>query len=142
MDYYKKFISEEYEWVFDFGTDTASILLDDFRDSINEEEFENNFDLFRDEATERYINDEYYTQCLHEQMDACFRDVLNDYVNDKENFINGFKRDEKEIQKEIKQEIKEAYKTLKRYENSKELLEEIIKEDKSTCPSWLKDLVK
>ena len=53
MDYFKKFINEEYEWMFDFGTDTSSMLLDEFRDNITDEEFENNFELFKTEATKK-----------------------------------------------------------------------------------------
>ena len=56
MDYFKKFISEEYEWVFDFGSDTSSILLDEFKDCLTDDEFENNFELFND-LTAAYLND-------------------------------------------------------------------------------------
>ena len=142
MDYFKKFISEEYEWVFDFGSDTSSILLDEFKDYLTDDEFENNFELFKTEATKKYINDEYYIQHLHEQMDDCFREVLNEYIDNKSKFIEEHELNDEEVKNEIKQEIKEAYKTLKRYENSKEILTEVINEDKSTCPSWLKSIVK
>lgn len=142
MDYFKKFISEEYEWVFDFGTDTSSMLLEEFKDNITEEEFENNFEVFKTEATNLYVNDEYYIQQLHEQMDDCFRTVLTEYIENKDEYLNSKKVSENDIKCQIKNEVKEAYKTLKRYENSKEILKEIIDEDKSTCPSWLKDLVK
>ena len=142
MDYFKKFISEEYEWVFDFGSDTSSILLDEFKDYLTDDEFENNFELFKTEATKKYINDEYYIQHLHEQMDDCFREVLNEYIDNKSKFVEEHELNDEEVKNEIKQEIKEAYKTLKRYENSKEILTEVINEDKSTCPSWLKSIVK
>ena len=42
----------------------------------------NNFELFKTKATEIYINDEYYIQQLHEQMDDCLREYIN-----KEDFI-------------------------------------------------------
>ena len=142
MDYFKKFISEEYEWVFDFGSDTSSILLDEFKDYLTDGEFENNFELFKTEATKKYINNEYYIQYLHEQMDDCFREVLDEYIDNKLKFVEDHKLNNEEIKNEIKQEIKEAYNTLKRYENSKEILAEVINEDKSTCPSWLKSIVK
>lgn len=142
MDYFKKFISEEYEWVFDFGTDTSSMLLEEFKDNITEEEFENNFEVFKTEATNLYVNDEYYIQQLHEQMDDCFRTVLTEYIENKDEYLNSKKVSDNDIKCQIKNEVKEAYKTLKRYENSKEILKEVIDEDKSTCPSWLKDLVK
>lgn len=141
MDYFKRFINEEYEWVFDFGSDTSSILLDEFKDIITDEEFENNFELFKNEATERYINDEYYIQQLHEQMDDCFREVLMEYSENKSEFINNHKLNDEKIQAEIKQEITEAYKTLKRYDKSKEIVKELTIQDK-TCPEWLKDLFK
>lgn len=142
MDYFKKFIIEEYEWVFDFGTDTSSMLLEEFKDNITEEEFENNFEVFKTEATNLYVNDEYYIQQLHEQMDDCFRTVLTEYIENKDEYLNSKKVSDNDIKCQIKNEVKEAYKTLKRYENSKEILKEVIDEDKSTCPSWLKDLVK
>ena len=142
MDYFKKFISEEYEWVFDFGTDTSSMLLEEFKDNITEEEFENNFEVFKTEATNLYVNDEYYIQQLHEQMDDCFRTVLTEYIENKDEYLNNKKVSDNDIKCQIKNEVKEAYKTLKRYENSKEILKKVIDEDKSTCPSWLKDLVK
>ena len=142
MDYFKKFIIEEYEWVFDFGTDTSSMLLEEFKDNITEEEFENNFEVFKTEATNLYVNDEYYIQQLHEQMDDCFRTVLTEYIENKDEYLNSKKVSDNDIKCQIKNEVKEAYKTLKRYENSKEILKEVIDEDKSTCPDWLKDLVK
>ena len=142
MDYFKKFIIEEYEWVFDFGTDTSSMLLEEFKDNITEEEFENNFEVFKTEATNLYVNDEYYIQQLHEQMDDCFRTVLTEYIENKDEYLNSKKVSDNDIKCQIKNEVKEAYKTLKRYENSKEILKEVIDEDKPTCPSWLKDLVK
>ena len=40
MDYYKKFIKDEYDWIFDFGSDSISMLFDEFKDSISDEEFE------------------------------------------------------------------------------------------------------
>lgn len=53
MDYYKKFIQDEYDWVFDFGSDSTSMLFNEFRDDMSDEEFENNFELFKTKATER-----------------------------------------------------------------------------------------
>ena len=141
MDYFKKFISEEYEWVFEFGTDASSILLDEFRDNITDEEFENNFELFKTEATKKYINDEYYIQQLHEQMDDCFREVLYEYSEDKNKFIEEHKINDDKINVEIEEEIIAAYSTLKRYPKSKEIIKNIASKDK-TCPEWIQDLVK
>ena len=141
MDYFKKFIYDEYDWVFDFGTDTSSMLLDEFRDNITEEEFDSNFELFKTEATKKYINDEYYIQQLHEQMDDCFREVLNEYINNKSEFIESHKLTNDYINKEIREEITNAYKTLKRYPISKDIVKELADKD-NTCPEWLKDVVK
>jgi hypothetical protein len=76
MDYFKKFIYDEYDWVFDFGTDTSAVMLDEFKDSITEEEFDSNFEIFKIEATKKYINDEYYD---HERIKQLVDLVLNGY---------------------------------------------------------------
>lgn len=141
MDYFKKFIYDEYDWVFDFGTDTSAVMLDEFKDNITEEEFDSNFEIFKIEATKKYINDEYYIQQLHEQMDDCFREVLNEYVDNKSEFIENCKLTNDYIDKEIREEITNAYKTLKRYPIAKDIVKELVDKD-NTCPEWLKDVIK
>lgn len=141
MDYFKKFIYDEYDWIFDFGTDTSAVMLDEFKDNITEEEFDSNFEIFKIEATKKYINDEYYIQQLHEQMDDCFREVLNEYVDNKSEFIENYKLTNDYIEKEIREEITNAYKTLKRYPIAKDIVKELVDKD-NTCPEWLKDVIK
>lgn len=141
MDYFKKFIYDEYDWIFDFGTDTSAVMLDEFKDDITEEEFDSNFEIFKIEATKKYINDEYYIQQLHEQMDDCFREVLNEYVDNKSEFIENCKLTNDYINKEIREEITNAYKTLKRYPIAKDIVKELADKD-NTCPEWLKDVIK
>ena len=125
MDYYKKFIQDEYDWVFDFGSDSTSMLFNEFRDDMSDEEFENNFELFKTKATERYVNDEYYIQQLHEQMDDCLRDVIQDYLENKEEFIENNKIKDYDVEKEIYEEVENAYKTITIYNKSKEIIQEL-----------------
>ena len=89
----------------------------------------------------KYINDEYYIQQLHEQMDDCFREVLYEYSEDKNKFIEEHKINDDKINAEIEEEIIAAYSTLKRYPKSKEIIKNIASKDK-TCPEWIQDLVK
>ena len=141
MDYYKKIIKDEYDWIFDFGSDSSSMLFDEFKDSISDEEFENNFELFKTKATEIYINDEYYIQQLHEQMDDCLREVLHEYIENKEDFIENNKIKDCDIEKNIYEEVKSAYKTITRYNKSKEIIQELSSKDES-CPEWLSNIFK
>ena len=141
MDYYKKFIQDEYDWVFDFGSDSASMLFNEFRDDMSDEEFENNFELFKTKATERYVNDEYYIQQLHEQMDDCLRDVIQEYLENKEEFIENNKIKDYDVEKEIYEEVENAYKTIVRYNKSKEIIQELSSKDNS-CPDWLSNIFK
>ena len=141
MDYYKKFIQDEYDWVFDFGSDSTSMLFNEFRDDMSDEEFENNFELFKTKATERYVNDEYYIQQLHEQMDDCLRDVIQEYLENKEEFIENNKIKDYDVEKEIYEEVENAYKTIIRYNKSKEIIQELSSKDNS-CPDWLSNIFK
>ena len=141
MDYYKKFIQDEYDWIFDFGSDSTSMLFNEFRDDMSDEEFENNFELFKTKATEKYVNDEYYIQQLHEQMDDCLRDVLQEYLENKEEFIENNKIKDCDIEKEIYEEVESAYKTIVRYNKSKEIIQELSSKDDS-CPDWLSSIFK
>ena len=141
MDYYKKFIQDEYDWIFDFGSDSTSMIFDEFKDNISDEEFENNFELFKTKATEKYVNDEYYIQQLHEQMDDCLRDVLQEYLENKEEFIENNKIKDCDIEKEIYEEVESAYKTIVRYNKSKEIIQELSSKDDS-CPDWLSSIFK
>ncbi len=141
MDYYKKFIQDEYDWIFDFGSDSTSMIFDEFRDDMSDEEFENNFELFKTKATEKYVNDEYYIQQLHEQMDDCLRDVLQEYLENKEEFIENNKIKDCDIEKEIYEEVESAYKTIVRYNKSKEIIQELSSKDDS-CPDWLSSIFK
>lgn len=141
MDFYKKFIKDEYDWIFDFGSDSSSMIFDEFKDSISDEEFENNFELFKTKATEIYINDDYYIQQLHEQMDDCLREVLHEYIENKEDFIENNKTKDCDIEKEIYEEVESAYKTITRYNKSKEIIQELSSKDES-CPEWLSNIFK
>ena len=109
--------------------------------SMSDEEFENNFELFKTKATERYVNDEYYIQQLHEQMDDCLRDVIQEYLENKEEFIENNKIKDYDVEKEIYEEVENAYKTIIRYNKSKEIIQELSSKDNS-CPDWLSNIFK
>ena len=87
MDYFKRFVKEEYEWVYWNSTDGEKMLIENLDNKVSIEEFENNFDLFITEAMLRFTNNDYVIEHMHELMDDMLFDVLEDYSNDKEKFL-------------------------------------------------------
>lgn len=87
------------------------------------------------------VNDEYYIQQLHEQMDDCLRDVIQEYLENKEEFIENNKIKDYDVEKEIYEEVENAYKTIVRYNKSKEIIQELSSKDNS-CPDWLSNIFK
>lgn len=122
MDYFKRFIKEEYEWVYWNSTDSEKMLIENLDNKVSIEEFENNFDLFTTEAMLRFTNDDFVIEHMHELMDDMLYDVLEEYSNDKEKFLEENKLDDVAIRCELEEEIVNAYNTLKLYNISEEVL--------------------
>ena len=62
-------------------------------------------------------------------------------VEDKEEFIENNKIKDCDIEKEIYEEVESAYKTIVRYNKSKEIIQELSSKDDS-CPDWLSSIFK
>jgi hypothetical protein len=122
MDYFKRFIKEEYEWVYWNSTDGEKMLIENLDNKVSIEEFENNFDLFTTEAMLRFTNNDFVIEHMHELMDDMLYDVLEEYSNDKEKFLEENKLDDVAIRCELEEEIVNAYKTLTLYNISEEVL--------------------
>ena len=132
MDYYKRFIKDEYNWVYDDCTDSSKQLLEEFESDITLEEFEDNFDLFMEVSTNRFINDDYFIQEFHDGMHDELRNVLSQYAEDKEKFINSYKPNDITVRNEIEEEIVSCYKILNYYGITEEVLikNELIDKEK------------
>lgn len=124
MDYFKRFVKEEYEWVYSESCDAVQLLLKNLEGKVSEQEFDDYFDMFTSEAMQRYTNNEYVIQSLHEIMDDCLTEVLQEYAENKEEFIKDYKLDDRAIRYEIEEEIENAYKTLTLYDISEDVLME------------------
>lgn len=122
MDYYKKFIRDEYEWVYGECTDSTEQLLEEFNIDITPEEFEDNFGLFMDVATSNLLNNDDVVQYIHDGMHDDLTYVLTKYVEDKEKFIEKYKPNDAVIRDELEEEIISAYRTLTLYNISEDVL--------------------
>jgi acyl carrier protein len=115
MDYYKKFIRDEYEWVYGECTDSAEQLLEEFNIDITPEEFEDNFGLFIDVATSHLLNNDDVVQYIHDGMHDDLSCTLTEYSEDKEKFIEKYKPTDDMVRDEIEEEIVSAFTTLRCY---------------------------
>lgn len=104
MDTYKKFIKEEYEWVFGNDSDSINYILEGFEGKITAEEFEKYQDVILNTSVNNFYNDEYVVQQIHENMDDTIREVIRDFIEDKEGFIEDNKIKPENNTKELMKE--------------------------------------
>ena len=81
-DLFAKFIEEEFECVYsDF--EIFNWLVTNFNIEMNENEFYDNFDDFKNDVVDAVCNDEWIIQQIHERMDDMLLGVLKNYTEEK-----------------------------------------------------------
>ena len=81
-DLFARFIDQEFEWIFSDG-DVVNWVLEGFGNEIDEDEFYEHFEEFKNQVVNKVANDEWIIQQIHERMDDMLIDSLKDYLNDK-----------------------------------------------------------
>ncbi len=81
-DLFARFIQDEFEWIFSDSDSVANVAAG-FDEKINEDEFYEHFEEFKNQVVNRVANDEWIIQQIHERMDDMLVDVLKDYLNNK-----------------------------------------------------------
>lgn len=124
MNYFNKFIKEEYEWLYWENTDSEKLLLEQLDNKFTDEEFEQHFDIITTEAMLRFVNNDYIVETIHDLMYDEIYNVMEEFVANKEEFIDKYKITEEYKKYEKTIEILEAYELLS---NNANTTEEILK---------------
>ena len=81
-NFFEKFINEEFEYIYsDF--EIFNWFVANFNIEMNENEFYDNFDDFKNDVVDAVSNDEWIIQQIHERMDDMLLDVLKNYTKEK-----------------------------------------------------------
>lgn len=81
-DLFARFIEEEFEWIFSDSDSVANVTAG-FDEAINEDEFYEHFEEFKNQVVNKVANDEWIIQQIHERIDDMLIDSLKDYLNNK-----------------------------------------------------------
>lgn len=76
---FEQFVKDEMDWI--CNDDMINILLDNFDGEITEEELEDNMEVFINQAANRFCNNEYIIQTLHDWMHDEVSDVVKEYIS-------------------------------------------------------------
>ena len=80
---FEKFMKEEFEWVFGEG-DSVNMIIEGFDGDITEDEFYEHFDEFIQQAVDKYCNNEWIIQTMHDNMYDELNDVIKQYLLDRD----------------------------------------------------------
>ena len=81
-NYFERFVRDELDWI--CNDDMIRILLENFDGEISEEELEDHMEEFINQAANRFCNDEYVIQTMHDWMHDEVNDVIKEYLYNKE----------------------------------------------------------
>ena len=81
-DLFARFIEEEFMYIYS-DSDVINWFIEGFDGEFNEDEFYDNFEVFKNQVVNEVANDEWIIQQVHERMDDFLRDALKDYLSKK-----------------------------------------------------------
>lgn len=82
MKRFEEFIKDEYEFIYD-NCENIEVLLDGFdniSDDMREKIEMNMFEKIVPKAMDKMVNNDYFWQTMHEEMDYYLIDAIKDYM--------------------------------------------------------------
>ena len=78
-NFFEQFVRDELEWI--CNDDMDRILLENFEGELEEDELDEHYGEFINEAVNDFCNDEYVIQNIHDWMYDAVVNVIKDYLN-------------------------------------------------------------